>query len=444
MTAETLAFSVVHELRRAGHQAYWVGGCVRDRLLGQEAKDIDVATDATPAEARMLFPDSEMVGAAFGVLLVKSGGTAIEVATFRVDHEYKDGRRPEGVTFTRSAEQDVQRRDFTINGLLYDPIERRVLDYVGGQADLEAKIVRAIGDPEKRFEEDRLRMLRAVRFAARLGFEIEPETLEAIRRQAPGIEKIAAERIRGELNRILTEGAARRGFELLDHTRLLAHILPEVKNLQGVEQPPQYHPEGDVWTHTMIMLEGLPAGCTPTLAMGVLLHDIGKPGTFERAPDRIRFNGHVELGVEIAERICRRLRYSNAETEQILALVENHMRFAHVKEMRQSKLKRFVRMDGFDEHMALHRLDCLSADRSLGNYEFVKRERKEFERAAAAAPPEPLLTGRDLIELGYEPGPEFKPILEAVEDARLEDRISSREEALELVAREFPVQRPNE
>jgi len=444
LTAETLALSVVHELRRAGHQAYWVGGCVRDRLLGQEAKDIDIATDATPAEAQMLFPKSEMVGAAFGVLLVKAQGVAIEVATFRVDHEYKDGRRPEGVTFTRSAEQDVQRRDFTINGLLYDPIERKVLDYVGGQADLEAKIIRAIGDPEKRFEEDRLRMLRAVRFAARLGFEIEPKTLEAIRRQAARILDIAAERIRGELNRILTEGAARRGFELLDETRLLAHILPEVKNLQGVEQPPQYHPEGDVWTHTLIMLEGLPAGCTPTLAMGVLLHDIGKPGTFERAPDRIRFHGHVELGVEIAERICRRLRYSNDDTEQILALVENHMRFAHVKDMRRSKLKRFVRMDGFDEHLALHRLDCLSADRPLGNYEFVKREREEFERAAAESPPQPLLTGRDLIELGYEPGPKFKPILEAVEDAQLEDRISTREAALELVAREFPVERPSD
>ncbi len=444
MTAETLALSVVHELRRAGHQAYWVGGCVRDRLLGQEAKDIDVATDATPAEARMLFPKSEMVGASFGVLLVKGDGIAIEVATFRVDHEYKDGRRPEGVTFTRSAEQDVQRRDFTINGLLYDPIERKVLDYVGGQADLETKTIRAIGDPEKRFEEDRLRMLRAVRFGARLGFEIEPKTFEAIRRQASHILDIAAERIRGELNRILTEGAARRGFELLDETRLLAHILPEVKNLQGVEQPPQYHPEGDVWTHTMIMLEGLPAGCTPTLAMGVLLHDIGKPGTFERAPDRIRFHGHVELGVEIAERICRRLRYSNDDTEQILALVENHMRFAHVKDMRRSKLKRFVRMDDFNEHLALHRLDCLSADRSLGNYEFVKREREEFERAAAEARPEPLLTGRDLIDLGYEPGPAFQPILDAVEDARLEDRISSREEALELVAREFPVERTSD
>ena len=439
MTAETLALSIVHDLRRAGHEAYWVGGCVRDRLLGRESEDYDIATDATPSDVQMLFPHSDLVGAAFGVVIVKSGGQTVEVATYRVDHEYLDGRRPKSVSFSASAKEDVKRRDFTINGLLFDPIERRVIDHVGGRADLEAGVIRAIGEPQKRFEEDRLRMLRAIRFAARFGFEIEPATMAAIREQASEINQIAAERIRDELNRILTEGGARRGFELLDESRLLAHILPEVKNLQGVEQPPQFHPEGDVWTHTMIMLEGLPAGCTPTLAMGVLLHDIGKPGTFERAPDRIRFNGHVELGMEIAERICQRLRYSNADTEQILALVNNHMRFAHVQDMRRSKLKRFVRMDDFEEHMALHRLDCLSAERSLKNYDFVRREREEMARDEQSARPTPLLTGRDLIALGYEPGPDFKPILEALEDAQLEDRISTREEALEMLAREYPL-----
>lgn len=437
MSAETLALSVVHDLRRSGHEAYWVGGCVRDLLLDRESKDYDIATDATPMDVKMLFPGAELVGAAFGVVIVKGGGETVEVATYRVDHEYKDGRRPESVTFTTSAEEDVKRRDFTINGLLYDPVERRVIDHVGGQADLDAGIIRAIGEPGKRFEEDRLRMLRAVRFTARFGFAIEPATLAAIQQQAPQIREIAAERVREELNRILTEGAARRGFELLDESHLLVHILPEVKNLQGVEQPPQFHPEGDVWTHTMIMLEGLPAGCTPTLAMGVLLHDIGKPGTFERAPDRIRFNGHVELGVEIAERICERLRYSNADTEQILALVQNHMRFAHVQEMRRSKLKRFVRMEGFEEHMALHRLDCLSASRKLGNYEFVRREREQLAQDEQSARPKPLLTGRDLIELGYQPGPAFKPILEELEDAQLEDRIFTREEALAMVRERF-------
>ncbi len=434
MTAESLALSIVQDLRRAGHEAYWVGGCVRDRLLGREVKDFDVATDARPQDVTMLFPRSELVGAAFGVVLVKAQGEGVEVATYRVDHEYKDGRRPEGVSFTRSAEEDVKRRDFTINGLLYDPIERRILDYVGGRADLEAKIIRAIGDPEKRFAEDRLRMLRAVRFAARLGFEIEPATRDAIRAQARRIDEIAAERIRAELNRILTESGARRGFELLDDCGLLAEILPEVKDLQGVEQPAQYHPEGDVWTHTMLMLEGLEAGCPATLAMGVLLHDIGKPGTFDRADDRIRFHGHVDLGVEIAGRICRRLRYSNAETEQILALVKHHMRFAHVTEMKRSTLKRFLRMDGFDEHLELHRLDCGSSHRNLGNYDFVRSELDALRAADAKNPPEPLLTGRDLIELGYAPGPGFKRILEAIEDARLEERISTREEALALLA----------
>ncbi|MBI1356034.1 MAG: HD domain-containing protein [Acidobacteria bacterium] len=443
MTAEVLARSVVEELRRAGHEAYFVGGCVRDRLLDRPIKDFDVATDATPQDVKMLFPDAELVGAAFGVVLVKAGGEVVEVATYRVDHEYSDGRRPDGVTFTRSAEEDVQRRDFTINGLLYDPVERRVIDYVGGRKDLEAGIIRAIGEPARRFQEDRLRLLRAVRFAARFGFTIEAATLEAMRAQAARIADIAAERIRDELNRILTEGGARRGFELLDESGLLEHVLPEIKAMQGVEQPPQFHPEGDVWTHTLIMLEGLAAGCEPTLAMGVLLHDVGKPGTFVRAPDRIRFDGHVELGVELATAICRRLRYSHADTEQILALVKNHMRFGHVQEMRESKLKRFLRMDAFDEHLELHRLDCSSSHGNLDNYDYVRRRLDEIRsEPEGGLRPAPLLTGRDLIAAGYRPGPAFQPMLEAAEDAQLEGAVHTTAEALELVRLRFPGERP--
>jgi len=420
----------------AGHEAYFVGGCVRDRLLGVESQDFDVTTDAQPSRIRELFPRSESVGESFGVMLVKDGdGGATETATYRLDREYVDGRRPESVAFTKSAVEDVQRRDFTINGLLWDPVEAKLVDHVGGQADLEVKIVRAIGDPGERFREDRLRMLRAVRFAARLGFAIESETLNAIRVQAAAIREIAVERVRDELTRILTEGGARRGFELLDETGLLDEILPEIAALKGVEQSPEHHPEGDVWTHTLIMLEGLPAGSSATLALGVLLHDVGKPATQEFAPDRIRFNGHVEKGLEIAEKVLDRLRYSNKEKEQALALVGHHMRFMHVREMREAKLKRFLRMERFEEHLALHRLDCSSSHGSLDNWEFMKA-RKEALAEEQLRPPR-LVTGADLIAAGYEPGPDFKAILETAEDWQLEGLVASKEEAMARVAREF-------
>ena len=308
---EQLARRIVETLQAAGEAAYFVGGCVRDRLLGRDIQDWDVTTSAQAAKVRSLFERSEEVGAAFGVVLVHGDGATVEVATFRKDFDYQDGRRPERVTFTSSVEEDVRRRDFTINGLLYDPIVDEVLDLVEGQRDIERKVVRAIGDPRERFAEDHLRMLRAVRFAARLGFAIEADTLGAIRELAPTIQRIAAERVRDELARILTEGGARRGLELLDQTGLLEEILPEVATLQGVEQSPEHHPEGDVWTHTLLLLENLPSDASVTLAMGALLHDIGKPATFERTPDRIRFYGHVEAGIQIGEKICRRLRFSN-------------------------------------------------------------------------------------------------------------------------------------
>jgi poly(A) polymerase len=384
-----------------------------------------------------MFPQAQLVGAQFGVVLVDG----VEVATFRSDHSYQDGRHPSDVTFETDPKQDVLRRDFTINALLLDTSSltsldsstSEVVDYVGGLADLRAKIIRAIGDPEQRFEEDHLRMLRAVRFAARFGFEIEPGTLAAIQKLHQRITRVSPERIRDEIVRILTEGAPRRGFELLDASGLLVDILPEVAAMKGVEQPPEFHPEGDVWTHTLIMLEGLREP-TATLALGVLLHDVGKPGTF-RVADRIRFDGHVELGERIARDILTRLRFSNADIDQVIALIANHMRFKHVTEMRDSKLKRMLRMDRFEEHLELHRLDCTSSHGHLENYEFVK---SKFEESPpdVLRPPR-LLSGDDLKEAGYRPGPAFARMLEAVEDAQLESKIHTKEEALELVQSTF-------
>lgn len=428
-----LALEVIAQLRDGGHQAYLAGGCVRDRLLEIDPKDYDVATSATPNEISAVFPQAIGVGKQFGVMLVSNGEAQVEVATFRLDHDYRDGRRPEAVSFTRNAEGDVQRRDFTINGLLYDPAADEYLDYVGGRADLAARLIRAIGNPGRRFAEDHLRMMRAVRFAARFDFEIEPQTFAAIRERAAEIAKIAAERVRDEVNRILTEGGAARGFRLLDETGLLAVILPEVAAMKGVEQPPQFHPEGDVWTHTLLMLEGLEQPST-TLAWGVLLHDVGKPPTF-RVADRIRFDGHVEEGVKIAESIGERLRFSRGEIDSIVALVANHMKFMHIAEMRPSKLKRFLRLPAFNEHLALHRLDCLSSHGDLTNYQFAKEKLEEAPEETLR--PAPLITGHDLIAEGFAPGPKFSEILTAVEDAQLEGTLSNRAEAMAFVKENF-------
>jgi putative nucleotidyltransferase with HDIG domain len=433
-----LADQVCATLRGAGYLALLAGGCVRDLLFGRDPVDYDVATDATPEQVMAIFPDSLAVGAQFGVVQVQRDGSKVEVATFRADVGYSDGRHPDGVVYTKSPQQDVQRRDFSINGLLMRPETGEVLDFVGGQADLRAGVIRAIGEPDRRFGEDKLRLMRAVRFAARFGFAIESETLAAIRRHASKVTTVSAERLRDELTKLLTEGAARRGFQLLDDTGLLAKILPEVAAMKGIAQPPQYHPEGDVWTHSLMMIEGLPAGCSPTLAWGVLLHDVGKPPTFrpvQETGDRIRFDGHVDVGVRMAEKICRRFRFSNEETEQILALIANHMRFKDVERMKPATLKRFVRLPRFDEHMALHRLDCLSSHRRLDAYEFVEHLIKETPREVIHPPR--LLTGEDLIELGYQPGPVFSEILRTVEDAQLEGEVQTKEQARELVRRKF-------
>ena len=438
MTPRELVNSICDTLCRSGYQALLVGGCVRDLLLGREPADYDVTTDATPEQVMTLFPESIAVGAQFGVILVPRDGLKVEVATFRSDVGYSDGRHPDSVVYSKTAQEDVQRRDFTINGLLMRHDTGEVLDYVGGQADLKAKLIRAIGEPDRRFREDKLRMMRAVRFAARFGFEIEAATFRAVRRHVAEIHQVSPERLREELTKMLTEGAARRAFELLDETWLLQQVLPEIGAMKGVEQPPQFHPEGDVWIHTLLMLEGLPANASPTLAWGVLLHDVGKPPTFQSAEqtgDRIRFNDHVEVGVRMAEAICKRLRFSNEDTEQILALVDNHMRFGAVEEMRASTLKKFVRLPRFEEHLALHRLDCLSSHRHLESYEFVKRFLEVTPPEQVR--PERLLTGDDLQSMGFRSGPLFARILRSLEDAQLDGQIRTREEAEEHVRRRF-------
>ncbi len=438
MTPRELANSICEMLRRSGFQALLVGGCVRDLLLGREPADYDVTTDATPDQVMGLFPESVAIGAQFGVILIPREELKVEVATFRSDVGYSDGRHPDRVTFSKTAEEDVQRRDFTINGLLMRHDTGEVLDYVGGQTDLRAKVIRAIGEPDRRFTEDKLRMLRAVRFAARFGFEIEPDTFNAVRRHVKEIGQVSPERMRDELTKMLTEGAARRAFELLDETGLLQQVLPEIAAMKSVEQPPQFHPEGDVWIHTRIMLEGLPARVSPTLAWGVLLHDVGKPPTFKPAletGDRIRFDGHVDVGVRMAEEICRRLRFSNEDTEQILALVDNHMRFKDVDSMRASTLKRFVRVPHFDEHLALHRLDCLSSHGNLDSYDLVRRFIAETPPEQVR--PERLMTGDDLQAMGFRPGPVFSQILGSLEDAQLEGQVKTREEAAQFVLKQF-------
>jgi len=438
MNARQVANSICETLQHHGHQALLVGGCVRDLLLGREPADFDVTTDATPDRVMQLFPESIAVGAQFGVILVPRRGIKVEVATFRSDVGYSDGRHPDRVVYSATAQEDVQRRDFSINGLLMRHDTSEVLDYVGGREDLAAGVVRAIGDADRRFTEDKLRMLRAVRFAARFGFAIEAATFRAIRQHVREIHQVSAERIREELTKLLTEGAARRGFELLDQTWLLPAVLPEIAAMKGVAQPPQFHPEGDVWVHTCLMLEAIPAESSPTLAWGVLLHDVGKPPTYKPASetgDRIHFDGHAELGVRMTEAICARLKFSSEQTQQITSLVANHMKFKDASRMRTSTLKRFVRMPHFEEHLALHQLDCLGSHRHLGTYDFVRH-------FLAATPPEQvrpprLLTGDDLLEMGYKKGPLFSDILRSLEDAQLEGAINSREEALRFVRKNY-------
>ncbi len=484
--AKQYATELVRTLRERGHRAYFAGGCVRDLLLGREPADYDVATDATPQQVMGIFPRTLAVGEQFGVVLVPispspqtltgegtldDGATgalarpnehehrsnAIEVATFRSDVGYSDGRHPDEVRFTSDPREDVQRRDFTINGMLLDPLAldpltldsttlaatsldkapNPILDFVGGRADLKAGIVRAIGEPERRFSEDKLRMLRGVRFAARFGYQIDPATFSAMTHLAPQIHQVSRERVRGELTQMLTEGRAQRAFQLLDESGLLREVLPEISAMKGVEQPPQYHPEGDVFVHTLLLLAKLPGGLVKDARLGSAAARCGQAadvsGCARSHPLRWARRNRSEDG----GRICRRLRFSNDETDQILALVDNHMRFGDVLRMKESTLKKFLRLPAFDEHLELHRIDCLSSHGLLDAYNYASEQLRSTP--AEAMRPAPLITGDDLIAAGYQPGPRFKEILSAVEDAQLEGRLASSEAAMEFVRREFPV-----
>ena len=427
-SARAAAVRIIEQLRARGHEALLAGGCVRDTLLGREPHDFDVATSARPEEVEQLFPRTIPVGAQFGVIIVMDGAIETEVATFRADGEYPDGRRPDRVTYA-DAEADAQRRDFTINGLFLDPLENRVLDFVNGQRDLAGRTLRAIGDPRQRFREDKLRLLRAVRFAAALDFAIDPATWSALRGLAAEIHQVSAERIRAELIRLLAHPNRVRGFDLLDESGLLAEILPEVSALKGCEQPPEFHPEGDVFVHTRLMLELLPAGVSPELALAVLFHDIGKPPTATvDGTGRIRFNGHEHVSARMSEAILRRLRFSNDEIARIVAMVENHMAFKDVRQMRVAKLKRFIARPTFAEELELHRVDCASSHGMLDNHEFLIARREEFANEPLI--PAPLVNGRDLIDLGWKPGPRFKEVLEEAQTRQLEGRFRDRTEAL--------------
>ncbi|MCX6967973.1 MAG: CCA tRNA nucleotidyltransferase [Verrucomicrobia bacterium] len=434
---EVQARAVVQRLQNAGFLAFYAGGCVRDALLGLLPKDYDIATSARPEEVQSLFPRTVAVGAHFGVICVLEGGFEFQVATFRSDEAYVDGRHPSGVTFS-TPQLDAERRDFTVNGIFFDPIRQEVIDYVHGREDLAAGILRAIGDPAQRFREDRLRLLRAVRFAAILGFTVEPETWQAVQENAGEIHVVSAERIREELVRIFTSPTRVRGFDLLDASGLMKEVLPEIEALKGCEQPPQFHPEGDVYVHTRRMLELLPPETSIPLVFSVLFHDIGKPATYSLDPaeGRIRFSGHDKVGAAMTISVMERLRFSREEIDATAEAVSNHMVFKDVQSMRVSRLKRFMARPYFADELELHRVDCASSHGMLDNYEFLLKKREEF--ASEPLIPPPLINGKDALALGWKPGPKIGEILEAVQNRQLEGTLTSREEALAWIKAEFP------
>ncbi len=428
------AVTICERLRDRGYRALLAGGCVRDYLLGVCPADIDIATNAPPEEVLALFSRTISVGAKFGVVVVMLPEGPYEVAAFRSDGPYLDGRHPSEVLFT-DERQDAQRRDFTINAMFLDPFTGDVLDYVGGRADLKGGIIRAVGIPKLRFNEDKLRLMRAVRFAARYGFEIEAATLTAIRETADAIHETSPERIRDEILKILMEGHARRGFQLLDDTGLLEQVLPEISAMKGIEQPPVYHPEGDVFLHTLLCLEKMPEEVSETLAMAILLHDVGKPET-QRFEDRIRFSWHEKAGARIAEQICLRLRMSGRDTARISWLVENHMRLKDFMRMREHRRRRLVRAPGFEELIALCRTDALASHQDVSLVESVAAYARNLGEEELQ--PSPLLSGHDLIALGYLPGPRFKRILNEVESLQLDGSLRDKAAALTYVREHFP------
>lgn len=433
------ALEIVKTLGEKGHEAFFVGGCVRDALLGVECDEIDIATSATPEQIQRAFAKTVAVGESFGVVLVIKGDMKFEVATFRRESSYGDGRHPERVDYTKSPEEDVRRRDFTINGMLYDPVSGELYDYVEGLGDLERRLVRTIGDPEERFGEDRLRMVRAVRFASCLGFELDGAALSAVRNEAAAISVVSGERIREELVKILTRRNPGNGLRLLSSSGLLRHFLPEVECMHGVRQPPQFHPEGDVFEHTclvMDMLYGNTGGrYSEELAVAALLHDVGKPPTYSES-DRIRFNGHDRVGARMSEGICRRLRFSKKQIKRISELILEHLKFKDVFNMRKSTLKRFLSLPYFEEHMQMHLADCMASHGQTDAYDFIREKMEEYGREEIKPPP--LLSGRDLIDLGYSPGPVFSEILGQVEELQLENALSSKDEALDFVLKNYP------
>src|SRR5205807_1402263 len=432
---EKTAREIAARLRERGHIAYFAGGCVRDIVRGETPKDIDIATDAGPELVQEIFPRTFAVGAHFGVIIVVENGFQFEVATFRSDDAYIDGRHPSAVHFS-SPQEDAQRRDFTINGMFYDPVAEKVIDFVGGCADIDEKLVRAIGDPAQRFAEDRLRMLRAVRFATVLDYQIDQQTWDALVADASSINQISAERIRDELVRIFLSPNRVRGWDLLDSSRLMRAILPELEAMKGVLQPEQFHPEGDVFVHTRLMLQLLPGEVSVPLVFAVLFHDVAKPVTaMVDTTGRIRFNDHDRIGAQMTEAIMRRLRFSGAEIEATVEMVRQHMVFKDAPNMRVAKLKRFMARPTFNDELELHRVDCESSHRMLDNYEFLLRKREEFANEPII--PAPLVRGDDLIALGLKPGAKFGEILEAVETRQLEGTLRTRDEALEWVKREY-------
>jgi poly(A) polymerase len=428
------ALEIVKTLRQKGHIALWVGGCVRDSLMGITPSDYDIATNASPDAVQRYFKKTVAVGAQFGVILVIVGAnTKFEVATFRSEGAYKDGRHPSWVKFT-DAEKDAQRRDFTINGLFYDPEKKKVIDYVGGERDIQKKEIRAIGDPDTRFDEDKLRILRAIRFASTLNFEIESKTWKSLCRRSQEITQVSQERIREELTKIFIRPHSDRGLDLLDQSGLLKEIVPELVAMKGVQQPPQYHPEGDVYVHTKLLLKQLKKPSI-TLALGALLHDVGKPPTFT-VSDRIRFNNHDKVGAAMTREIMKRLRYSNKEIDNVSACVDNHMRFKDVQKMRQAKLKRFLQRETFIDELEMHRIDCLASHGDISNWHFLKAKSEEYSKEEIK--PKPLVSGHDLKAIGIQPGPEMGKILSEISDLQLEGKFKTKEEALEWVRKKTP------
>jgi poly(A) polymerase len=427
------AVAIVKRLRQEGYESYLAGGCVRDFLLNKAPQDYDIATSARPEDVQRIFPRTIAVGAQFGVIMVMLDGDSFEVASFRCDGPYLDGRRPSQVRYG-TLQEDILRRDFTINGLVYDPVEDRVIDLIGGRKDLERRCIRAIGNPRERFDEDRLRMVRAIRFAASLNFDIDSVTFDAIKQSAATITQISWERIGEEITRILTEGGARRGFELLDETGMLKILLPEIEQMKGVEQGPEHHPEGDVFTHTLLTLSHLEAP-SESLAYGCLLHDVAKPVCVRKEDDRITFYGHTDRGAEMAEAVLKRLKRGRATWERVSYLVKNHLRHTQAPKMRLSTLKRFLREDGFPELLELARIDALSSSGDLQYYRFCQEHLAEIEEEEIR--PEPLLRGKDLIEIGYVPGPIFAEILQRVEDAQLGGELTSRQQAIQWVKQNY-------